>query len=112
MHIKIHADKTEKLCGYRAEDIHEWIDQHFDHYRFRLARRLGFTGGWDPYEHRKRLHHKEALSEVIKVFSEKYPEDVIEAVFFQHLRDDYSGYLPEKKDFDDPDFLSRYHRRR
>ena len=111
MHIKKHADKTEELYGFRAEDIHEWIDQHFDHYRFRLSQRLGYTGGWDPYDHRKILHHRGALPDALEEFRGKYPEDIIEKVFFQHIKDDYDGYIPEPGDFDDPDFLRRYHGR-
>lgn len=110
MKIKHHADNTEAICGYRAEDIHEWIDQYFDVNRFRRAVRRGFFDGWNPYSHRKLLHHREALPEALDFFSDKYPQDIIEKVFLQHLKDDYRGYIPEKDDFEDPGFRRKYHR--
>ena len=33
----MHADRTEKLVGVRAEDIHKWIDGFFDAESFRNA---------------------------------------------------------------------------
>lgn len=110
MKIEYHADNTEELCGYRAEDIHEWIDQYFDYKRFRRAARWGFLNGFNPYEHRKHLHNRESLPAALEEFRGKYPDDIIEKVFFQHLRDDYQGYIPCRADFEDEDFLWKYHR--
>ena len=110
MKIKQHADHTEDLYGYRAEDIHEWIDHYFDMVRFKLSARRGFFDGWNPYEHRKHLHNRESLGEAQLVFLDKYPEEIIEKVFLQHIKDDYHGYIPCRADFDDPAFLRKYHR--
>lgn len=110
MKIKQHAENTEKLCGYRAVDIHEWIDQYFDLKRFRRASRWGFLDGYNPFDHRKYLHYKEALPKVLKEFDGKYPADIIEKVFLQHLQDDYKGYIPSREDFEDMEFLRKYHR--
>ena len=109
MRIKDHAGHSEELFGIRAEDIHEWIDQYFDHGRYRRMLWFRYSGGWSPYEHRKHLHNKEALPQAIEAFRGKYSEDLIEKVFLQHLKDDYKGYIPVKADFDDPAFLKKYH---
>jgi len=111
MKIKRHADNTEKLYGCRAEDIHEWIDQYFDAARFRHSLRRGFLDGWNPYEHRRFLHHWSALPAAIEEFKGKYPDEIIKKVFLQHLRDDYHGYIPSREDFYNEDFLQKYHRR-
>lgn len=110
MKIERHSDNTEIKCGLRGEDIHEWIDQFFDAARFRRSARWGFADGWNPYNHRKNLHYRETLPLVVETFREIYSEKDIECVFLQHLRDDYHGYIPQKTDFDDPQFLRKYHR--
>ena len=110
MKIEHHADNTEELCGYRAEDIHEWIDQYFDHKRFREPLWRWVVDRWNPYNHRKHLHHIDALPKAVEAFKDKYPEEIIEKVFVQHLKDDYGGYVPTRNDFDDPAFIKKYHR--
>ncbi len=109
MRVERHAKHTEILFGVRADDIHKWIDQYFDQRRFRQPFWRLVADGWSPYEHRKYLHHKEALPQAIEVFKDKYSEDIIEKIFIQHLKDDYNGYVPSKKDFDDPGFMRRFH---
>lgn len=111
MRLQAHADRTEALYGVRGEDIHKWIDAYFDYRRFMRSIRINFADGFDPYSHRKYRHHRQALPEVLEAFSGRYEPEVIEALFLQHLRDDYDGYLPEKSDFEDEAFLRRYHRR-
>lgn len=110
MRIRQHAEKTERLCGYRAEDIHKWIDQYFDTARFRRSIRRGFLDGWDPFEHRKYLHNRESLSDAQAVFKGAYTDEIIEKVFLQHLKDDYRGYIPCREDFNNAAFLRKYHR--
>ncbi len=111
MRIEKHADSTEELFGYRAVDIHEWIDQYFDQRLFKKYMENRRLKGWTPYSHRQYLHNIETLPKVIEAFRDKYPPDIIEKVFIQHLKDDYDGYVPSKSDFNDPEFLKKYHRR-
>ena len=110
MTIKRHADSTEKLFGYRAQDIHEWIDQYFELRKFRQAERRGFFNGFNPFSHRKYLHNRESLPEALNEFKEKYPAEIIKKVFLQHLRDDYRGYIPSREDFNNEEFLRKFHR--
>ena len=110
MRINQHAEHTEKLYGFRAEDIHKWIDQYFNTARFRHSVRRGFLEGWDPFEHRKYLHNRESLPEAQAAFKGLYDAETVEKVFLQHLRDDYRGYIPCRDDFTDPAFLRKYHR--
>lgn len=110
MKIKKHADRCEKFYGIRGEDIHEWIDQYFEHDKFKQPVWRWILSGWSPYGHRHYLHHLGALPKVKEEFKHKYSEEEIEKIFRQHLKDDYGGYEPEETDFENRDFLRRYHR--
>ncbi len=109
MKISEHANRTERLYGLRAEDIHRWIDGFFDFngegHHETMARELEF----DPYSHRRFRHCKEALSEAIQEFGDKYTSQQIKDVFETHVRDDYHGYLPSKADFENGSFTAKYH---
>ena len=109
MKISEHATRTEQLFGVRAEDIHKWIDGFFDHngsdHSLRMARNVDF----DPYDHRRFRHCKEALAEAIQEFGGKYTNQQIKDVFETHLRDDYDGYLPSRADFENGTFTAKYH---
>ena len=109
MKLSQHARNTKKLCGYRAKDIHKWIDSHFDKIRFQVVMTTGNMDYYNPFSHRQYKHNREALAEAIEKFKHKYPPEIIECVFLQHLRDDYQGYIPCKADFDDPAFIAKYH---
>ncbi|THB74261.1 MAG: hypothetical protein D6B28_02320 [Gammaproteobacteria bacterium] len=109
MNIYQHAAHTKKLFGVHALDIHKWIDQYFSKWKYVLLKITEIKEIYNPYEHRKYLHHKEALPLVLKEFEEKYPPEIIKKVFLQHLKDDYQGYIPDKKDHDDPEFIKKYH---
>ncbi|WED29577.1 DUF294 nucleotidyltransferase-like domain-containing protein [Vibrio sp. DW001] len=109
MKITEHANRTENLFGVRGEDIHKWIDGFFDHdgtdHSLRMARKMDY----DPYDHRRFRHCKEALFEAIKEFGDKYTNQQIKDVFETHLRDDYDGYLPSRADFENGTFTARFH---
>ncbi|MFC1233815.1 DUF294 nucleotidyltransferase-like domain-containing protein [Vibrio sp. F74] len=109
MKITEHANRTEYLFGVRGEDIHKWIDGFFDHdgtdHSLRMARKMDY----DPYDHRRFRHCKEALFEAIKEFGDKYTNQQIKDVFETHLRDDYDGYLPSRADFENGTFTARFH---
>ena len=109
MTIREHADKTETLLGHRAEDIHHWIDRYFDAEGFTDFLRYGQRPGYDPYSHRKHRHCREALEEVLEEFRGVYTDDVINAVFERHVRDDYDGYFPYREDFENGAFREKYH---
>ncbi len=109
MKISQHADKTEKLFGIRAEDIHKWIDGFFDLQSFDEFIASGTTDGYDPYSHRKFRHCKETLADAIAEFEGKYTHEQIKSVFECHLQDDYNGYLPCREDFKNGTFTERYH---
>ncbi|THB65949.1 MAG: hypothetical protein D6B27_07525 [Gammaproteobacteria bacterium] len=110
MKIHEHAARTKKLYGVKGVDIHKWVDQYFNKWRFWLVLITENRSFYNPYTHRHHLHYKEALPLAIEKFKHKYSEDIIEKVLFQHIRDDYHGYLPSKSDFNDPEFLDKYHR--
>ena len=109
MKISEHADRTEKLAGIRAEDIHKWIDGFFDVESFEHFLRAGKTPNYDPYAHRKYRHCREALEDVYQEFADKYSREQIKTVFECHIRDDYDGYLPYREDFENGTFTEKYH---
>lgn len=109
MKISEHADRTEKLAGVRAEDIHKWIDGFFDAESFDLFLRAGRTPDYDPYAHRKYRHCREALEEAYREFADKYSREQIETVFECHVRDDYNDYYPYREDFENGTFTEKYH---
>ena len=109
MTIQEHAERTETLLGHRAEDIHRWIDRYFDTEGFADFLRHGQRSGYNPYSHRKHRHCREALDDARKEFAGVYPEDIIDAVFERHIRDDYDGYFPYREDFENGTFHEKYH---
>ncbi|NOR45839.1 MAG: PAS domain S-box protein [Candidatus Delongbacteria bacterium] len=104
-----HADRTEKLVGIRAEDIHKWIDGFFDFDGFEDFLRSEKLTGYDPYDHRKFRHCVEALDEAYIAFKDKYTKEQIKAVVEQHIKDDYNGYIPHREDFENGTFTEQYH---
>jgi PAS domain S-box-containing protein len=109
MKISEHAARTERLYGVRGEDIHRWIDEFFDLDGSDHSLRMGKNVDFDPYDHRRFRHCKEALSEAIKEFGDRYTSQQIKDVFDTHLRDDYDGYLPSRTDFENGTFTKKYH---
>lgn len=109
MKLSDHADRTEKIVGIRAEDIHEWIDGMFDVEGFDHFLRVGNHSGFDPYDHRKQRHSYESLEDAYKLFKGKYTKKQIKAVFECHVKDDYDGYLPHLEDFERAEFKEKYH---
>ena len=109
MKISEHADKTEKLYGLRAEDIHKWIDGFFDTESFSEFLLSGDRQDYNPYDHRKFRHCKEALEDAYSEFEGKYTRQQIKDIFECHLQDDYNGYLPCRDDFKNGTFTERYH---
>ena len=104
-----HADRTEKLVGLRAEDIHKWIDGFFDFHGFEDFLRSKEFSGYDPYDHRKFRHCVDALDEAYETFQDKYTKEQIKAVCESHIKDDYNGYLPHREDFENSTFTEQYH---
>jgi PAS domain S-box-containing protein len=109
MKISEHATRTEQLFGIRAEDIHQWIDGFFDYQGSDHALRMAKSMDYDPYDHRRFRHCKEALAEAIQEFGGKYTHQQIKDVFETHIRDDYDGYLPSRADFENGTFTAKYH---
>ncbi|USD42684.1 cache domain-containing protein [Vibrio sp. SCSIO 43135] len=109
MKISEHANRTERLYGVRAEDIHRWIDGFFDYNGKDHDETMAKALEYDPYSHRRFRHCKEALPEAIKTFGDKYTNQQIKDVFETHIRDDYHGYLPMKADFENGSFTAKYH---
>lgn len=110
MKFEEHVEHTKKLFGVSGEDIHGWIDAFYDREKVEKLSSSNAVA-FNPYDHRRYRHHKEALYEALKEFEGVYPPEVIQAVFEQHIKDDYDGYIPDKADFTDIDFLDRYHKR-
>jgi PAS domain S-box-containing protein len=109
MKLSTHADRTEKLVGIRAEDIHAWIDGFFDGESFARFLRTGSRRGFAPYNHRKYRHCAEALEDACREFEGRYTREQIKAVFECHLRDDYGGIIPLQEDFESGMFAEKYH---
>jgi len=110
MKINAHIKRSKELYGVDGKDIHQWIDGLFDYKKFKLFTTFGYLNGFDPYEHRQYRHHQEALKEALQIFNNKYPPEIIEKIFKQHICDDYKGYFPTKNDFKNPKFLEKYHK--
>ncbi len=109
MKISTHADQTERLLGFRAEDIHKWIDGFFDTESFGHFLKTGRRCGFNPYNHRKYRHCAEALEDAYKEFGEKYTREQIKAIVECHIRDDYDGFIPLQEDFESGMFTEKYH---
>ncbi|MCK5148206.1 cache domain-containing protein [bacterium] len=109
MNIRDHADRTYEAYGIRAEDIHKWIDGFFDVEGFDRFLRAGQSPGFNPYDHRKFRHCREALEDAYLEFGEAYSGDEIRQVFESHVRDDYDGYIPSRADFTQGTFEEKYH---
>jgi len=109
MKISEHSEHTEKVVGLRAEDIHKWIDGFFNAEGFDMLLRHGRMTEFDPYDHRKFRHCREALEEALQEFKGKYSEEQIKGVFETHIKDDYNGYLPVRSDFTNGTFSEKYH---
>ncbi len=109
MQISQHADRSETLTGLRAEDLHQWIDGFFDRESFDDFQRTGCQPDYDPYTHRKYRHCAEALEDAYQIFEDRYTREQIKAVFESHIHDDYKGYMPHQKDFENGTFTEKYH---
>ena len=110
MKFEEHVEHTKKLYGVSGRDIHSWIDNFYDREKIQKLSASNAVA-FNPYDHRRHRHHKQALPEAVKEFEGEYTAEVVKAVFEQHLQDDYDGYIPDKSDFTDQDFLERYHKR-
>lgn len=111
MKISEHAARTERLFGVRGEDIHKWIDGFFDHNGEDHAQHMAKHVDYNPYDHRRFRHCKEALGEAYREFGGRYTHQQIKDVFETHIRDDYDGYLPLRTDFENGTFTAKYHDR-
>ncbi|MBN1996036.1 cache domain-containing protein [candidate division KSB1 bacterium] len=109
MKLQEHEERTLKLAGIRATDIHKWIDGFFDAEGFTRFLFTGRTPGYDPYDHRKHRHCTEALQEAYKEFEGKYTREQIKMVFESHIKDDYNGYIPTREDFANGTFKEKFH---
>ena len=78
-----HVMSTEKNCdGQHAVDIHCWMDA----------------------VDRSERHHLQALPDALKKFSLIYMPEDIEAIFLQHLKDDFNGEIPNREDYKDGEY--------
>lgn len=104
-----HAKNSQIRAGIRAEEIHKWIDGFFDAESFEGFLRSGDRRNYNPYNHRKYRHCIEALDDAYAEFEGSYSREQIKAVFESHLLDDYNGYLPRQRDFENGTFVEKYH---
>ncbi len=109
MKLHEHEERTLKLTGIRATDIHKWIDGFFDAEGFTRFLISGRKPGYNPYDHRKHRHCAEALEDAYKEFEGKYTRPQIKAVFECHIKDDYNGYIPAREDFENGTFKEKFH---
>jgi hypothetical protein len=105
MDCKSHCRHTREVLGSEFRDIHKWLDEFFSVVAFGW---WGFNASL--FDHRKRRHHREGIEEAVRCFRGKYPEDEIRKACEIHIRDDYQGYLPSMSDFNNPEFLAKYHK--
>ncbi|MBI9102839.1 MAG: cache domain-containing protein [Spirochaetales bacterium] len=109
MKISEHVNHTYQLYKLRAEDIHKWIDGYFDRESFEIFLISGRTPDYNPYDHRKFRHCREALQDAFEEFSHKYTKAQIRQVFECHIKDDYDNYIPSREDFTNGNFSEKYH---
>jgi hypothetical protein len=116
MDREYHCQRSKETFEQDYGEIHDYIDRHFDWVNFRKFSCLT-DGDWYPnqevpdfYKHRKIEHHREGIELIVEHFRGKYPHEIVRKVAELHIRDDYGGYLPSKKDFSDPEFLKKYHK--
>lgn len=109
MNIAQHAERSDARTGLRAEDIHRWIDSFFNAESYADFKKSGRAPTFDPYNHRKYRHCAEALEDAIREFEDRYTPEQIRAVFENHLKDDYNGYIPHQEDFENGTFTEKYH---
>ena len=88
MHFEYHCHEAEKAFGNRHENIHLWLDEF-----------AKFYSHDKKYKHRKFRHHKEGIEEARKIFG-----DIGALVAEQHIKLDNEGWLPEKKDYEIPEY--------
>ncbi len=115
MYLEEHCRRTEEEFGQDYREIHAFLDRNFD--GIAMARWSMLTeGDWypekrpDPFSHRRINHHQEGILVIIEKFKDRYDPDIIYKIAAKHICDDYNGYLPLKSDFDNPDFIKKYHR--
>lgn len=104
MDLESHCAHTIKELGDAFSEIHRWLDAFAKDYSM-----IFYCQDTTQIDHRKHRHHKEGIEEAVKEFEHKYPKDIIRKVCEIHIRDDYDGYLPSKKDFEDSEFLKKHH---
>ncbi len=109
MKLSDHMERTRKIIGEPGKEIHEWIDGCFVLKKHKMFMKMPFLTDYNPYDHRKKRHCREALVEAVQELKHLYPVKIIKSVFELHVRDDYNGYFPSLKDFENPDFLEKYH---
>ena len=109
MKLEEHAKHTEELFGIPGEDIHKWLDGFFDASAFDKLLAGERPAGYDPYSHRKYRHCVEGLEEAYEKFEGKYTREEIKNIFETHVKDDYQGYIPKRKDFENDTFTEKYH---
>ncbi len=88
MDFEHHCKEAEKKYGARYEKVHTWLDEFASLYPLHLK-----------YKHRKHRHHKEGVEEARKLFG-----DIGALVAEQHILLDNEGWLPEKKDYEIPEY--------
>ena len=111
-----HCNRTIEIFGQDYSEIYRYMDRNFDW--ITLERLFCLTDGdWYPdmqtidlFKHRELEHHKEGIELIVEHFKDKYPEDIVRGVVELHITEDYKGYLPSKEDFQNPDFIKKYHR--
>jgi PAS domain S-box-containing protein len=109
MKLEEHVKHTEELFGIPGRDIHQWLDGFFDTHSFERLLAGQSPANYDPYSHRKFRHCVEGLEEAYEKFEGKYSREEIKNVFETHVKDDYRGYLPKRKDFESGTFKEQYH---
>ncbi len=88
MHFEFHCEEAEKVFGKRYEEIHKWLDEFAKMYPHDKM-----------YKHRKFRHHKEGIEEARRKFG-----DIGALVAEQHIKLDNEGWIPEKKDYELPEY--------
>lgn len=88
MHFEDHCQTAEQAFGQRYEEVHRWLDEFASRYPRS-----------EKYKHRKFRHHQEGVEEARHLFG-----DLGALVAEQHIRLDNEGWLPEKKDYELPEY--------
>lgn len=93
MKLEDHCEECEEILGKPFREVHLWLDEFAKNYPWQ-----------EKYKHRKFRHHKEGVEEARKLFGDEGAKAAE-----LHIMSDNYGWIPNKNDYDIPDYRDDYH---